>query len=109
MSTAAAMRHEPEERYDPMNRLLDAFEQTVIGLIEHGLEPQLRARLERLLPTPKAERVSNVDFALKMGTVLRALQDINPRNYSEGQRQTLRTARETVLREMGRALAKEAA
>jgi hypothetical protein len=37
---------------NPLNRLLDAFEEQIKALIAAGLEPQLRARLTRLLPVP---------------------------------------------------------
>ena len=43
---------EPAEREDPVNGLLDSLETLVTTLVEMGLEPQLRARLARLLPVP---------------------------------------------------------
>lgn len=109
MSTAAAMRHEPQDHDNAYDGMLRLFEHAVETCKSHHLEPQMRTILDRLLPSPRAERTTHVDFALKMGTVLKALQDANPRNYSEGQRETLRIAREIVLREMGKALIKEAA
>jgi hypothetical protein len=92
--------------------MLALFAQAVETCKSHHLDPQMRAIFDRIIPAPappKIEHTANVDFALRLGTVLKALQDANPRNYSEGQRETLRIAREIVLREMGRALAREAA
>ena len=109
MTTAAAMRHDLEERDNAYDGMLRLFEHAVETCKAHHLDPQMRAIIDRLLPTPRAAPVANVDFALRMGTVLKALQEVNPRNYSEGQRETLRIARDIVLREMGKALTKEAA
>lgn len=50
--TTAARCVLPDEREDPHNRLLDAFEAQVAAAVALGLEPQLRARLARLLPEP---------------------------------------------------------
>lgn len=42
----------PAERDDPMDRVLDMIEVNIETAIDLGLEPQLRARLARLLPAP---------------------------------------------------------
>lgn len=111
MRTATAARHEPEERdtasaYDGMLRL---FEHAVETCKAHDLEPQMRTILARTLPNAEPERTAGVNFALSMGTVLKALQDANPRNYSEGQRQTLSLAKQIVVKSMSAALVREAA
>lgn len=107
MSTAAAYRQAPEQN-DPRNGILDLFDAMISTLKDMGLESQVEAKLAKHFPTPKAEG-QNVELALGMATVLRALQIVNPRNYSEGQRTLLRNAREVVTKEMARALCKEVA
>lgn len=109
MSTAAAMRHEHEPEPDLRNGMLEMFERAIELCKEQGLEPQMRTILNRTMPVPPAATTADVNFAISMGTVLSALKSVNPRNYSEGQRQTLSHAKQIVLREMSRALAKEAA
>ncbi|WP_181337097.1 hypothetical protein [Hyphomicrobium methylovorum] len=47
---AARPRSEPEDRDDPRNRLLDAFDAQIEALIDNGFEAQVRARVERHLP-----------------------------------------------------------
>jgi len=103
------MRHEREPEPDLRNGMLEMFERAIELCKEQGLDAQLRAIFERTLPTPPAVNAADVNFAISMGTVLSALKAINPRNYSEGQRQTLAHAKQIVLREMSGALAREAA
>ncbi|PPD06289.1 MAG: hypothetical protein CTY28_14480 [Hyphomicrobium sp.] len=54
--TAAATKplHEPEERDDPRNALLDAAEELIRSCVAHGLGPQIEARLAKLFPKPAA-------------------------------------------------------
>lgn len=68
--TAAAARHESEERENPLNGMLDLFEAQVSLLLEHGAEPQLRTRMERLLPPaarPALEPVKRRDADREIG------------------------------------------
>lgn len=53
-AVAAKPRHEPEEREDPANLMLDAFVDQVEAMKEMGYGPQLLARLERLFPPKPA-------------------------------------------------------
>jgi hypothetical protein len=53
MTTSATLFDAGEnERADPMNEALDAFESIVRLLLASGHEIQMRARLERLIPKP---------------------------------------------------------
>jgi len=99
MSTAAAMRHERDERPDPRNRLLDAFEAHVVSLIDNDLEVQLRARLNRLLPPLTPQRATDAERALNFAIVMKALST-GRRRYSEAELDLIRRARQIVAKEM---------
>lgn len=100
MSTAAAHRHEGDEREDPRNRLLDAFDVLVESLKDNGLEPQLRARFERILPPDVPAPAAEAERALNFTVVLQALKANGRRRYSETEIDLIRRAREIVVREM---------
>lgn len=87
--TPAAHTHERDERVDPLNTLLDAFDVQVRALVEMGLEAQLRARLARLLP-PEASQ------ALVLSKVLTALREASQGRMSDAQRNRNREARAIV-------------
>lgn len=80
--SAAARRIEPEidERFDPLNRLLDAWEVQVQDLIDRGLEPQMRARLDRLLPAPRPRR--SRDREIELTNLLSYLRDQAGRRHT---------------------------
>lgn len=77
--TAAAPRpfHEPAEHDDPRNALLDAAAELIRRCLDHGCEPQLRARLDRLLPAPPqpAPAAGLPDDALPRAIVVAALRE----------------------------------
>lgn len=98
------------ERDDPMNALLDAFEGTVRALIDNGLEVQLRARLERLLPAPVKETarsldgasvahqqprgiITNIDRALTLANAASVLAAVERRQRLDASRRQLAAAR----------------
>mgnify|MGYP001500572918 CR=1 FL=1 len=66
MAAAAVAPNEAPEREDPMNALLEAFEGTVRALIDNGLEPQLRARLARLLPPEAVPAAGDLELKLRL-------------------------------------------
>lgn len=83
MTRAASVRrveYEHEQRFDPLNRLLDAFEQNLIGLIGHGLEPQIRTRLDRLLPRARVR--SSDDRKLEYANLLAFLRTQGTRRHT---------------------------
>lgn len=60
VARASSADPHPRETDDPRNRLLDAFEAQVEAMLANGLEPQLRARLARLLPARGADAGGHV-------------------------------------------------
>jgi len=44
---------EPEERDDPRNRLIEAFDAQLQAMLDNGFEAQVRAIVARHLPPPK--------------------------------------------------------
>lgn len=58
MSTSGLNDHvyafaEPEERDDPRNRLIEAFDLHIEAMLRNGFEAQVRAIVARHLPPPK--------------------------------------------------------
>ena len=96
MTTHAAHTHERDEREDPRNRLLDALDVLIESLKDNGLEPQVRARVARLLPP---EEVGG----LPLSTVLIALRDADRCRLSEDAKQRNRAARDLVTSMLMRA------
>lgn len=88
---AAIERSEPE---DPRNSLLAAFDVLVESLKDNGLEPQLRARVARLLPP---EEVGTLPLSI----VLTALRDGDKCRLSDAAKQRNAAARKVVLQMMG--------
>lgn len=82
--SAAARRIEPEpevdERFDPLNRLLDAWEVQMQDLLDRGLEPQLRTRLDRLVPARWPR--SSVDREIELRNLLSYLRDQAGRRHT---------------------------
>jgi len=98
-SAAARRIDEPNvERFDPINRLLDAWEVHTQDLIERGTEPQLRARLERLLPAP--EMTISTDMKIELTNLLALLRDQKSRRHTEAEHQRWAHARGLVVRLM---------
>lgn len=99
----AAVRGAPEPE-DPLNNLLDAFEAQVQALIDNGLEPQLRARIQRLLPAPSdsasRSRPEGAEHptSLQWSRLLTALRATRPRDGAEGVQ--VRQARAWVIQQM---------
>lgn len=75
--TAAATkpRHEPEERDDPRNALLDAAEELIRSCIAHGMGPQIEARLAKLLPKPAAPPPAATPDTMRDAIILAALRE----------------------------------
>lgn len=96
MSTAAAHTHGRDEREDPRNSLLTAFDVLVESLKDNGLEVQLRARVARLLP-PEAVG------SLPLSTILTALKDIDRCRLGDEAKARNRKARVLVMTMMGAA------
>ena len=68
-------RELPTEHDDPRDALLDAAEEMIRRAIALGLEPQMRARLARLLPAPRPVSVApDVDAILARAGVVTALR-----------------------------------
>ncbi len=113
MSSAAAYARTSDlpglvspDRDDPLDRLLDAFEVQVEALKDQGLEPQLRARLARLLPPPPAtpapaatplEAQTDTRDELDLATVMSALKIVSGRGLGDANRNITTKAREIVL------------
>ena len=68
---------EPAEREDPVNGLLDSLETLVTTLVEMGLEPQLRARLGRLLARPDSRSESRPGRAGHQDVAVAPIGDID--------------------------------
>jgi hypothetical protein len=96
MTAVAPARHEPAEREDPRNRMLDVFDTLVESLKDNGLEPQLRARVARLLPAEPAA-------SLPLSQVLIALRDVDRCRLSDDAKKRNRAARAIVTQMMGAA------
>lgn len=79
-ATARRMEVEAEERFDPLNRLLDAFETLVEDLVDRGMEAPMRARLDRLLPArrPRHSR----DREIELTNLLSYLRDQAGRRHT---------------------------
>jgi hypothetical protein len=75
-----AARELPTEHDDPRDALLDAAEEMIRRAIALGLEPQMRARLSRLLPEPVRQQATgnrqpiDVDRVLARAGVVTALR-----------------------------------
>lgn len=85
-----------EGAQDPRNAMLDLLEQQVRALIEAGCEPQVRARLARLLPPP--ERIPASVDRLTGARILTALRAARQARLTEGERAANRSVRDIVLR-----------
>lgn len=79
--SAAARRIEPEvEQFDPINRMLDAWEVLTQDLIDRETEPQLRARVERLFP---AKPLSiDMDMRLELTNLLALIRNQAGRRHT---------------------------
>lgn len=87
--------HQSREQ-DPRNAMLDLLEQQVRALIAAGCEPQVRARLARLLPLP--ERTPAGVDRMTAAQILTALKAARHAKLTESERAANRTVREVVLR-----------
>lgn len=57
--TAQSARHEPAEREDPANAMLEAFATQVEAMKRMGYGPQLEAKLARLFPKASPDAPAN--------------------------------------------------
>lgn len=93
----AAARELPAEFDDPRDALLDAAEEMIRRAVALGLEPQMRARLARLLPPPASvaagqpnggtgNRTASVDEVVNRSKIVTALQSAHASTRSPHQR-----------------------
>ena len=114
MHSAAAAEATPADAHhaDPLNAMLDLAEAAIRTVLDQGCEPQLRARLARLLPPPPAPPVPEPEpepAPLRAGAGLSAtldsdalarelagLRSIETRRLSDVERDALGLARARV-------------
>lgn len=95
--------HEAEEREDPRNALLDAFDAHLDALVRHELVPQLESRLRRLMPAlaaklaPTPPPATGID-PLEAAAVLTTLKLADGLRLSREHRALFDAARAIVLR-----------
>ena len=99
------------EREDPLNRLLDAFEEQVKALVDAGLEPQLRARLTRLLPplvapsdsrsASRPDGARDVAVELDLAMVVTVTKRLSRYRLAAAEHEALRRLHDWALGEIG--------
>lgn len=109
-------RHEPgrttvHDEFDARNAMLDLFEHQVRSLLAAGLEPQVRTRLERLLPSAQTQApVEPADVwgsdpfdTFTWSKILVALRYAGKGRLTESEAKAVRHARDLVLTQVGEA------
>lgn len=77
MTVATQARHEPQERDDPRNTVLDLVEASIrqVLAVSPELEAPLRVRLQRLLPEPVKAAAAETGELFDASVVVTALSD----------------------------------
>lgn len=84
-----ALASQPREADDLRNAHLDAFEANVRAMLANGFEPQLRARLARLLPERKPAAMTAaeaIEIDLQSASIVAACRRAQQLRLSESDR-----------------------